>query len=322
VIAEFKGGDLKKKVSMKNFKARVKELREKAGIKGKPKEEPKKEPKKESKKEPKEEPKEEPKKNLYGAFGKKLLDDGMEEHVVKELYDHTNNAFAMLSETSDLSAKDLVKFYNTFDDNLSEADSKYIIQFLTDGESEVSAKFDDFADAMYNNLGRKEVFGNMFDMCAKGEEMTLDELRTMLKQLGEEEKNERNLFLIHEKCKKRDDFIKFWSETLTDIVAPKAAPPIPKSNVGAATSKSSSSSSSSSSKKSNSSSSEPKPAPKTSGGGGGGADADAMKKDPKYKKYFKLVKLLPPGVGKGAAKQKMEQDGLSPDLIEKLAALL
>ena len=86
----------------------------------------------------------------------------------------------------------------------------------------------------------------MFDMCTKGEEMTLDELRGMLKQLGEEEKNERTLFMIHEKCKKREDFIKFWSETLTDIVAPKAAPPIPKSN-NAAPSKSSSSTSSSSS---------------------------------------------------------------------------
>ena len=34
IIAEFKGGDLKKKVSMKKFKERVKGIREKAGLKG------------------------------------------------------------------------------------------------------------------------------------------------------------------------------------------------------------------------------------------------------------------------------------------------
>ena len=159
----------------------------------------------------------------------------------------------------------------------------------------------------------------MFDMCTKGEEMTLDELRGMLKQLGEEEKNERTLFTIHEKCKKREDFIKFWSETLTDIVAPKAAPPIPKSN-NAAPSKSSSSTSSSSS--SSSSKSDKTAAPNTSsggGGGGGGGGGDAMKKDPKYAKYFKMVKMHLP---KGAAIAKMTQDGLSGDVIKQLTALL
>ena len=163
-----------KKVSMKKFKARVKELREKAGVtaplKAKKKEAAasKKEaatPKKEEEK--KKEPKE--KSGPFEDFKKKFAEEDMPEHIVKELYDHTQNAYSMLTKKSDLSLglhhHDLVDFYGNFNDKLSAEDAEYIMQYLTQGESEKSCKFVDFADAMYSNLGRKEVFGNMFDMC-------------------------------------------------------------------------------------------------------------------------------------------------------------
>ena len=73
----------------------------------------------------------------------------MPEHIVKELYDHTENAYSMLTTKPNLSSTALVAFYTNFNDKLSEADAKYIVQYLTQGESEESCTFLDFADAMY-----------------------------------------------------------------------------------------------------------------------------------------------------------------------------
>ena len=156
-----------KKVSMKKFKARVKELREKAGVtaplKAKKKEAPKKEASKKEEKKKEEAPKK--KEGPFEEFKKKFAEEDMPEHIVKELYDHTQNAYSMLTKKSDLSDQDLVDFYGNFNDKLSAEDAEYIMQYLTQGESEKLCEFVDFADAMYSNLGRKEVFGYMFDMC-------------------------------------------------------------------------------------------------------------------------------------------------------------
>ena len=121
---------------MKKFKARVKELREKAGVtaplKAKKKEAPKKEaPKEEKKKE------EAPKKKMgpFEEFKKKFAEEDMPEHIVKELYDHTQNAYSMLTKKSDLSDQ-VGDFYGNFNDKPPRR-MRNIMQYLTQGVGEI-----------------------------------------------------------------------------------------------------------------------------------------------------------------------------------------
>ena len=152
---------------------------------------------------------------------KKLVD---EEHMDQELVEHLWSSFQMIAgaKSETLSSAQIQSFYAKIGHTMTDDEVQYMSQIFTDGTSQKSAKFEDFSKNVYRNMGRSEAFGETYDLFVKGETMTLDELRAMMRHIGEST-NSRKLQLMLPKMAKREDFVKYWSATLKDTVDP--APP-------------------------------------------------------------------------------------------------
>lgn len=327
--------DKKKKVGMKKIKAFVRDLREKAGIGGEDvaSKEGKTTERVRSDGSGAARPKDVQEKNeknkttttaaakktvvgKYGKLGDKLLADNIKEKAVKELVEHIDGAFRMFGQGKDgtsFSHKDIATIYKHFGTEMTPEDIEYVIELLTNGKSSTLVTHDAFCDSVYENIGRKEVYGDLWDMIVKGDEMTLSELRSMLKTIGEEEKNEHTLRSMLRKMSTRDDFVKYWGDMLIDVVHPKAPPKIVNANASGASSTSGSTTSGNATtpKRVNVTSEKSAVAILSAG--------KDMKSDPKYAKYFKIIKFHLPVA---AALRKAQEDGITGNELKKLESAL
>ena len=235
-----------------------------------------------------------------------------EDKIKDELVEHLWSAFQMINEkrSSDITAEHLGNFYERIDHHILEEDVEYVIQLLTDGGSKEKAGFEDFTKTMHRNMGRTEAFGDFYDLFVKGEKTTIQELRAMMANIGEDF-DDRRLRLMLPKMLTREDFVKYWGDTLHDIVTPKPPPGLPKpAPSGDAASKTPSSSTTTTTSASDQS--VPNGASETSKNEV--SERDALEKNPKFKKYFNIAKRI----SKRAALQRAAIEGISDEDIGRI----
>jgi Ca2+-binding EF-hand superfamily protein len=240
--------------------------------------------------------------NAAGDAGE-LKDKGLPMDVIEDLQD----VFGFFSHGGkNISRSQMQAVYRQFGQEYSDADMAYVMKCFTNGKSHSDMDFTQFGETLYNNMGRKDAFGDLWDLIhtSPAKALSRDELQKLMTIVGEqmtEDEAER----ILAQCTSRDKFVEFWGKNLVELVAPPPPPALPghgKSRGGGGGGGHRAAAAASDGG--------------GAGGGGGGAPAPApapggppASKDPRYKKYFMLVKMHMP-----MEQIKMKMAATSPNL--------
>lgn len=217
-------------------------------------------------------------------FGlKELTEKGVPIEVIEDMEDVFG--FYSMGQRQTITRSRLQEFFREFGREYTVDDMKYVMKVFTDGDSSKEMGFEDFAKTMYLNMGRKDAFGDVYDMIHKDKNsaaVTKDELINLMETLGED-LSEEEMARVLPLCSTREGFMKFWGDNLVALVTPAPPPPFQQLGLPKTSTNNAKSVVNTVANPGKSAAIAPTAPAKPSG--------PPAKKDPRYKKYFMLLRM-------------------------------